>query len=289
MRITVADIEIKRLEADIETVQKLFPEDILAELQDTKPYFYVAAERFASQVVGAAAVSLSETLPDMMQLHYVTVREGFREQGVGSYLIEELCGILKEAGMRYLLYRSLGASDRRMVRIAGFALKNLFLPVARDTKVLEYPAEGVRERPLIKKTEETADKTPGITFFKDYKDPKILDFNRDPEHGTLAITPKTAQLRYSRFYLKKDRIVGAGMVQVTRDGYAVLQEIFLEEGTDERVWALLLSHCLLAVSKTIGVERICLRVRGDARRNAIRSVLGEPAAEYSAVEMVRYL
>ena len=289
MKINVADIEIKRLEADTETVKKLFPEDVLAEIQDTKPYFYVAMERFAGQVMGAAVVSLSETLPDMMQLHYLVVAEGFRKQAIGSYLMEEMCKALGKAGMRYLLYRNLGNLDRRMLNAADFATKNLFISLVRDLKVLEYPAEQVRETPLIKKTEEMADETKKIVYFKDYKDPRIQAFNQDPNHGMLAITPKTAQLRYSRFFLKKDRIVGAGMVQVTRDGFAVLQEIFLEEGTDERAWPMLLSHCLLACSKTIGVENICVRVSGDARRNAVKSVLGEPASEYNAMEMVRYL
>ena len=74
------DIIFEWLEADAETLQKLFPEDICMELQEVTSYIYAAEDRLEGRLIGAAAFSILEMLQRIVQLHYLVVEEAFQGQ-----------------------------------------------------------------------------------------------------------------------------------------------------------------------------------------------------------------
>ena len=283
------DIIFEWLEADAETLQKLFPEDICMELQEVTSYIYAAEDRLEGRLIGAAAFSILEMLQRIVQLHYLVVEEAFQGQGIGSRLLENACSLIKEAGGDYILFRCIEDSSEKLLAPCHFARKNGFAPTAPETSLLVYPVERIRESKVYQKAQQS--KPPSfLVAFTDYEDPRITAFNRDPAHGLLPLSQGTFHLQYSRFYLEKDRIRGSACVLLFQDGLAVLQDIFLEDGVDEKtIWPLLFSYAIGACGKEETLEKVCIRLSGRKRQTAVLGTLGEPEAEYKVMEMVRVL
>ncbi|WP_029322116.1 GNAT family N-acetyltransferase [Butyrivibrio sp. AE3004] len=272
-----------------EVLVKVFPTEIIDSVGEEDAHFFGAIDTATRALRGGGVFSVSDEIEGAALLHYINVAESYRNEGVGSKLLDYSLKSMKSAGTKYVLYRETADNPINLIISYNFATDNGFIPIVENEKILSYKMETILGGKFAMKMMGKKDSLNNIIGIDDPKDNRIIKFNEDNSDVFYKLEKGNYDPCYSGFYVKDDKIVGA-LRGVLRDKTVILGDVYLETGYEsDDIYTSLLEYVLILLTQDVRVENIVIQVTGEKRRSIINSLLGEPDAERNAIELVRYL
>ncbi len=217
------------------------------------------------------------------------VNREFRNEGIGTGLVNKAIESAGEAGVRYIHFRRAECEASKLLKSFDFALDNDFLPITADEKMLYYKLETILIRSakggMAKIRKELAD----IVRIKSRKDPRIYYFDQIKEHGLFRISSNPYDYEYSGFLVKDNVITGCALCKKI-DDYLIINDVFLEPEND-RIdnYKKLVAFCIMQAVQNMEILGVYIQTGGEDRKKAVEELLGKANKEEVVIELMRYL
>ncbi|MBQ7615125.1 MAG: GNAT family N-acetyltransferase [Butyrivibrio sp.] len=283
-----SDIQVsyRRITANKDMLAMLFPSAILDALNDTKTYVYGAIEAKRRSLVGACILSISEKIPKAAIIHYCAVSDRYMRNGIGSGLVDTAAKNLKTIGIDYLIYREVNQRHEPLLNSYRFATHNNFVPGAVQEHILYYKLEDLSSNQKLLSMKGCLR---NIEKIEDTRDERVTRFNKSGTNGFYTIRRNDYAPKYSGFYMEKGNIKGSCKVFVD-DDTVIINDIFMAPDlTDLNAYEMLLYNSVLSIIVDSDIEELCIQAVGDEKIQEVKRLLGEPANELPALELIRYL
>ena len=267
------------------------PEEVRARLLGMKNWVYAALDEEEDIWCAYLVLAMVPGIRGTLQIHDLYVKPEYRDQMIGSRLLETAVSDAESVGVRRLFYKDIRPAIGQLWENQRFCEFNSFFMIRASESVDFYNADSIRENPRIERMKKQYAKLP-IRTYASFSDVPVKKWLRKLGRANTIFDETSCDLEHTRFFTEGDEICGVAPVQIIRSFQAVLTGLYLEEEHEninpELARLMLRVHCIDSVLSA-GCKKVFLISENDRDRKSVTELLGEPDGTQYVAEWVRQL